>query len=302
MPIKLRSKKLSSRKAPVEPQVDEKDYEEESFEDSISSEDFLMTGDQAETYAKQQAAERAREVREFFITKKELAASPTGNVEVRTHLCINYAEVSDSGDFHNIVATPCVTIPAGGGRFKTFTSPENGDCAFRAAGLQPYLKPLFIIMDHRPFKSKDGKKTYKDNIRAWRPGTGQIGQMRQAIRNLAENLGLDPDDPDTFRSLDVRDHVCKITKLGAGKRSTWSIDFLVAKTPLTKEQKEGIAKWFGLDVEKGQVKVTRKIYMDKMRRILAPDDKYLISKGGTYTPPNSNHASSSTEEVEEPPY
>ena len=304
MPIKLKSKfstKKPLRKAPVEPKYEDPVDEDEGL--GVSSDDFLLTGDKAESYARQQAAQRAREVREFFITKKELAASPTGNVEVRTHLCINYAETSSSGDFYNIVATPSVVIPAGSGRFNTFTSPENGDCAFRAAGLNPYLKPLFVIMDHRSVKSKDGKKTYKDNVRAWRPGTGQIGQMRQAIRNLAENLGFDPDDSSTYDQIDVRDHICKITKLGAGKRSTWSIDFLVAKTPLTEEQKKNIARWFGLEVDKGQTTVTRKIYMDKMRQILAPDDRYLISKGGKYIPPNNNASSSYEQDTtEEPPY
>lgn len=303
MPIKLRRKSATTAKAPMRPQVRQPEPDDSDDDDlGVSADDFLMTGNQAETYAKNQQAERAREVKEFFITKKEIAASPNGNVEVRSRLCINYAEVSASGDFHNIIATPCVTIPVGGGRFKTYTSPENGDCAFRAAGLTPYLKPLFVLMDHRSFKSKEGK-VYKDNVRAWRPGTGQIGQMRQAIRNLAENLGLNPDDPESYKRVDVRDHVCKVTKLSAGKRSSWSIDFLVAKTPLTTQQKEYIAKWFGLDPEKDGTTVTRKTYMGKMRSILAPDERYLISKGGKYVPTNSNASAAVVDsQEEEPPY
>lgn len=271
--------------------------EAEDPDDIADAEDFMMGDGQAAKRIQEQEEARANRVREFYVRKADVDASPTGNVECRVHCLVNYAE-RDGENYINIVSAPRVQIPQERG-FRIFTSPDNGDCAFREAGLNPGIRPCFIIQDHRQFKARDGR-TFQDDIKQFNPPGKCIAMMKAAIRDLCENLDVDPDDPDEVNEyVDVRDHVLKITKLGSGRGSGWSFSFVVKPCPPTEEQLKRIANFFGKPEDDPYP--DRKEYIAKMKKILSPDPKYLLSKGGKYVKPTrpatDPNAGGSDEEV-----
>lgn len=249
---------LPRRQPPAPPSKIMQPSEEETASSDVddSTPDYLLSGDDAKKRV-QDSAQPKNFLREFFITANEVKAG-NGQAEVRVHLCANYADKKYQ------VAVPRCTIKDGK-LFRSYTSVQ-GDCALAAAGVAVSVRPVFVVMDHRQFTRKDNS-TGKDDIKFWIPQPSHLGLMTTAIKNLAESLGEEPEN------INVMDYVLKITKVGEGRRSTWAFNFIAKKMPLNPVQKAAVDKFF----EKG--------YRQTLSKYLAPDPKYMISKGGSYVKP-----------------
>ena len=151
---------------PRKPELAEEPTSEPQDEDFVDADDYMMSDSTAEKRVKEQEERQSNRVREFYVRKAEVEASANGTVECRTHTVVNLA-YRDGDNFPNLIAAPRVQIPQGKG-FQIYTSPDNGDCAFREAGLNPGIRPCILILDHRQFKTRDGR-VFKDDIKQFNP-------------------------------------------------------------------------------------------------------------------------------------
>lgn len=287
-----RSRRAPPRQPNLAPESEDAPEPYEADDDTpFEDASWLMSDSQAEKRVKEQEERQANRVREFYVSSRDVQESANGSVEVRTHTVVNLAK-REGDNYINVISAPRVQIPEGKG-FRIYTSPDNGDCAFREAGMNPGIRPCFLILDHRKYITRDGRR-FQDDIKQFNPAGKCIAMMKAAIRDLCENLDVDPDDPEAVnKNVDTRDHVLKITKLGTGKGSGWSLSFVTKKAPLTEEHTKKIKNFFGTDDMP-----SRKEYLAKMRKILAPDPKYLISRGGKYVKPTTDkNAGGSDDEV-----
>jgi hypothetical protein len=178
------------------------------------------------------------------------------------------------------VAVPRVTIPAGQGRFDSFTSP-GADCAIAAAGVGVAICPVFVLVDHRQFSKKDGSK-HTDSVKLWIPRPGISGLMKTAIETLCEDLECDADE------VDLRNYELRITKTGTGRGSNWALNFFSRnEKPWQAAWNDPLMKFMGIDHLP-----TTADYRAFMAKILAPNPKYMISRGGVYHKPVSNDSQS----------
>lgn len=230
--------------------------------DDTPDESYLAFGQQAQERIKVgQEANAPRGYREFFVTKAEVAAAKTkGEVPtVRVHFVRNYAKLEEN------VSVPCCTIMVQG-RPTRYTS-AGDDCALAAAGVPVSIRPAYLLIDHRVYTKQDQTKG-TDDLKLWIPPPNIMGIMQNAIKNLAENLGVDQSQ------VDITKHEAKLSKIGEGRSTTWAIDFVIQPRALSKTAVENITKAFGTD----GVRKT-------LAKWLAPNPRYRISKGGTYVMP-----------------
>jgi len=226
---------------------------------------YLSFGDEASKRVTeyQQHASRPR-AREFFITTKEVTAGG-GQATMRVHFAVNYADKR----FH--IAVPRVTIPgATPGTYDSFTCP-GPDCAIAATGIMPSIRPVYILVDHRTYATKEGKPG-GDDVKLWIPQPSILGLVDTCINDLCETLGIDR------TALDLTRYEGKITKVGVGRRSAWSVSIIAKEKPLSKESLDRINKFFGAEGRQ----FTFADYRKQMQSLLAPDPRYMISKGGSY--------------------
>ncbi len=235
----------------------------------MPSDDMLSFGEDADQRIKnyQESAGRPRTL-EFFITKKEVSAGG-GKASARVHLAFNYADKKYK------VSAPFVTIKTAGG-FDTFPSPGE-DCAIAQAGVNPSVKPIYILVDHRSYVDKEGNQR-SDLVKKWIPAAGIASLMEDAIENLCENLGEDRSN------IDLRNYELSITKSGTGRQTSWSLAFIVKKKAMTSDHVERIGKFFGN--EEGEYPDYAQ-YVAFLKKMLQPDPRYMISKGGKYVKPAS---------------
>lgn len=280
---------LPKRKAtpPTRPQHKPEPVEDDLPDaDSYTEEasDWMTTGKDADKrindYQKQVNRPRARE---FFITQKEVAAA-NGRASVRVHFAVNYANPIYR------IAVPRITIKEGQ-NFNSYTSPP-GDCALAAGGLRPSVRPVYLLIDHRTYSKQDGSKG-GDDVRLWIPMPSVQGLVDQAIEDLCETIGEERAD------IDLTQYEAKITKAGTGRRSTWAISFVGKARPLPSDIQEKIGRFF--KNEDGSLP-SHAQYVKHMREVLAPDPRFLLSKGAKpyvqqVTPSNAGAA-----DEEEPPY
>lgn len=245
-----------------EPGVEDQEPSNEQVSDPGS--DFLFTGSAAKARVAQ-SAEGFSGAREFFITTKELEAARaktgTASVTVNIHFC------KDVSKPEHYICVPRVGAKEGP-NFRSYTAAGGGsDCAICAAtGKQPSMCPVFVILDHRTFKRQDGS-VGGNEVKLWIPRPAMAGIFTQAVKTLAENLGCTPDQ------VDVTQHVAQITKVGTGRSSTMTINFLVKRNPMSNADVNTFNKVF------------KDGYMETLRKWLAPNPRYMISKGGTYIAP-----------------
>ena len=240
-------------------------YEDTSAPDADeivnSASDWMTTGEDADKrindYQKEVSKPRARE---FFITTKEVNDAQ-GRATVRAHFALNYADP----DYR--IAVPRITIKEGG-NFNSYTSPP-GDCALAAGGQRPSVRPVYLLIDHRTYTTRDGKEG-GDDVRLWIPMPSVQGLVDQAIDDLCETLGKERD------TLNLTEYEAKITKAGTGRRSTWAVSFIARSKPLPMAVQEKIGKFFRN--ESGKLP-TMSQYKTHMREVLAPDPRYLLSRG-----------------------
>jgi hypothetical protein len=229
----------------------------------------------------QQHASRPR-TREFFITTKEVTAG-NGQATIRVHFAVNYADKR----FH--IAVPRVTIPSvNAGQFDSYTSP-GADCAIAAAGITPSIRPVYVLVDHRQYTTKEGKPG-ADDVKLWIPQPSILGMVDNAINDLAEVIGCDRS------KLNLIKYEAKITKIGTGRRSAWNVSFVPKEKFMAPDTLDKINKFFGAE---GRA-FTYDDYRKRMTAILAPDPKYMISKGGSYVKKAAPVASG--DGGDEPPY
>lgn len=229
------------------------------------AESYMSFGDDAgkRVTEYQQHASRPR-TREFFITTKEVTAG-NGQATIRVHFAVNYADKR----FH--IAVPRVTIPSvHAGQFDSFTSP-GADCAIAAAGITPSIRPVYVLVDHRQYVTKEGKPG-ADDVKLWIPQPSILGLVDNAINDLAEVVGCERS------KLNLLKYEAKITKVGTGRRSAWNVSIVPKEKSMAPDTLDKINKFFGAE---GRA-FTYDDYRKRMTAILAPDPKYMISKGGTY--------------------
>jgi hypothetical protein len=275
MPIPPRRPTPASAKPPPA-RVPTEDELQEAEEDVP---DYLMTGGKAETAVKESAQARGSAGFEFFITTKEMdAAKKRGEngVTVRVHFIRNYADTEEK------VSVPRCTIKENG-RFASYTSPGN-DCALAAAGVNVSIRPVYLLVDHRSYKRQDGSVS-KDQVKFWIPSPPLMAIMDAAIANLCENTGEDP------KTIDIRKYEAKITKIGEGRNTAWSIDFVVRPTGLSQEAIENVKKFYG-DLS----------YRQKLGKLLAPNPRYMLSRGGSYVKPSNVPQGGGAADGDEPPF
>jgi hypothetical protein len=142
-----------------------------------------------------------------------------------------------------------------------------------------------VLIDHRSYSRKDGTVS-TDEVKLWVPAPTMLGIMQNAIRNLAENLQCEPS------AVDITKYEAKISKMGEGRSTTWAINFSLAPRALSKVAVDAIAKTFG---ERG--------YKQTMMMWLAPNPKFLISRGGSYVMPRKGQSAGPTPASDdEPPF
>jgi hypothetical protein len=256
------------------------DDQQEGAADGSPDESYLSFGGQAKEHVKTyQEANAFRGYREFFITKTEMQKAKEKNeqgVTARVHFIRNYANPKET------VAVPRCTIMLNG-RPTSFTSAGN-DCALAAAGVPVSMRPVYLLIDHRQYKKQDNTVAC-DDLKLFIPPPAVMGIMENAVKNLAENLGVDPSQ------VDITKHEAKLTKVASGRSTTWAIDFVIAPKALSKTATDNIAKAFG---ELG--------YQKTLLKWMAPNPKYRISKGGTYRLPPKQGSAHGSEDDESPPY
>lgn len=243
-------------------------------------EGFLNFGTQAQQAVhNSQEANQFRGYREFFITKGEVedaAKRGEAGCTVRAHFVRNYANANE-----NVSVGRC-SISVGQNRSESYTS-AGSDCALAAAGVPVSVRPVYVLVDHRVYQKKDGTKG-TDDVKLWIPPPNILSVMENAIKNLCENTGIDR------LAIDITKYEAKITKIGVGTKTTWAIDFMVKPVPLSKAAQDSIAK----TLEKG--------YKATMAKWLAPNPKYMISRGGTYVRPPKHSGSFADAGSESVPY
>ena len=253
-------------KRPVRPPPEVSDDEDTSFADAISF------GENAEEQIEQyQQRVALGNVLEFFFTKDEIKRNK-GRASAEVHFLRNYA------DKRNMVSVPRVTIMENG-RPRSYTSPGN-DCAIASAGVNVAVRPVYFLMDHRVFERQSGEEG-TDQIKMFIPASSMQGLITTAIEQLADAVEVDVSD------LDITRYRATITKVGTGRKSSWSISFLPREKPLTSEQKKAVAEFF------------QPSYKEKVRQVLAPDPRYMLSKGGRYVKPSRDAVE---ENEDEPPF
>lgn len=224
---------------------------------------FLAFGDRSqEQVANYREQVSTPFVREFFISSKEIAASPDDKVTARVHLLFDYTqkEWNASAPFINLMD---------GIKPKLILSPGGGDCALQAGGMSPSIRPIYFLMDHRTFKTKDGK-VGTDGVKVWIPASNVAGLLGTAIADLRENLGTKDED-----DLDITGYELKVTKTGVGRKSSWALAFTARRKPLVPVQKEAVSKYFGVE---GNLSIGD--YRRYLGKIIRPNPQYLLSKNG----------------------
>lgn len=281
-PRKIPATVAAPRQPPAQPTQPE-EVDPSAAADGSPDESYLNYGNAAKQAVKtSQEANAYRGYREFFITKKDMAAAQQkgeAGVTVRVHFIRNYANPNEN------VSVPRVTIKTQQG-FDSFTSPAD-DCALAAAGCNVSIRPVYLLIDHRTYAKKDNT-TGTDDLKLFIPPPNFMGIMENAIKNLAENLGVDPS------AVDVTKHEAKLSKISSGRSTTWAIDFVIQPKGLSKIAVDNIAKAFGTDG-----------YRKTLAKWLAPNPKYMISRGGRYTLPPKNPqqpGQAADHANEEPPY
>lgn len=250
-----------------DPVTDTEEHDETSAPVSEGSDDtdptsYLSYGSDADKKIEADANSPKNSFWEFFITKDELKKSK--NVcAVDVTFAFNYA------DPQYAIAVPRVTVREGG-NFRQVTSAGN-DCAVAAAGVQPSLKPAWLLIDHRTYVNKQGEKV-TNRAKVWLPPGSLIGLMKSALGVLASELGCDPS------SIDIRKHRCVLTKSATGKKTSWSIQFRVKEREF--EYEEVVSSFMKMDHYPSLQE-----YRRFMGKLLAPNPRYMISKGGKYTKP-----------------
>ena len=232
-------------------------------EDDGGDSGFLAFGDRSQEQVAQYREQVSTPfVREFFISGKEIAASSDDKVTARVHLLFDYTQKdwNASAPFINLME---------GNRPKLMLSPGNGDCALQAGGLNPSVRPIYFLMDHRTFKTKDGK-TGTDGIKIWIPASNVAGLLGTAVADLRENLGVEEED-----DLDITEYELKITKTGVGRKSSWALAFTARHKPLDQDQKDAVIKYFGFA---GFPRLQE--YRQYLGKIIRPNPQYLLSKNG----------------------
>jgi hypothetical protein len=94
--------------------------------------------------------------------------------------------------------------------------------------------------------------------------------------------------------VDITKYPAKITLTGTGTKSQWIIDFIVKPQQLSQEAINNIHKFCDGNGDAG--------YKAKLHKILAPDPRFLISKGGTYVKPVKYDTQAAADGGDEPPY
>lgn len=241
---------------------------------------FMTFGGQAKAQAR--ASAEPSFVPEFFITKAEVAAAKAKGepgVTVRVHFMRNYAKEAEN------IVVPRVSVMEAG-NWKSYTS-AGDDCAIVQAGVRPQMKPVYVLADHRMILDKQTNQKVCDRIRLFIAPSIFVGLMDSAVKNLAENLGVDPS------TIDITKYEARLTKIGEGRSSSWSLDFAVQPKALSQTALNNYAKTF------------KDGYIETLTKWLAPSDRYLISKGGRYIKParNANDAAQGGGDGgDEPPY
>lgn len=242
--------------------------------------DWLATGsgvDEAVTKARQNARPK---VREFFFVKDEMNAttdSSTGKAKKKgtatalVHFAVNYA------DLEYKVAIPRLSIKENG-KYKGYTS-IGGDCAIQqATGQTASLRPVYFLIDHRSFEHEGTE--YTDMIKTWIPASTMMELLDVAIDNLAEAVQLERED------LDITLYPAKITKSGFGRKTAWSVSFIPREEQCSDDAWDrSLNFFFGQDEVKANnpEEIPADVHAAKVRKLLSPDPRYMISKGGKYT-------------------
>lgn len=253
---------VAPRPPPAQP-TEPEEVDPSAADDGSPDESYLNYGASAKQAVKNsQEANAFRGYREFFITKKDMAAAAQKGeqgVTVRVHFIRNYANPLEN------VSVPRVTLKTQTG-FDSFTSP-SADCALAAAGCPVSIRPVYLLIDHRVYQKKDNT-TGSDDLKLFIPPPNFMGIMENGIKNLAENLGVDP------AAVDITKHEAKLSKIASGRNTTWAVDFVIQPKALSKVAVDNIAKGFGTDG-----------YKKTLAKWLAPNPKYMISRGGHYVMP-----------------
>ena len=254
----LRRKVAPPKKAP-KPQPEETEDLHDDTEDDAG---YLAFGEKADEQIAQYREQVATPfVREFFISSKEIAASDDDMVTVRTHLLFDYTQKAWNS------SAPFITVMENN-RPVLCLSPGD-DCALQAGGLSPSIRPIYVLMDHRKFKTKQGA-TGSDNVKVWIPPSGVTALLSAAVLDLKDNLGLDAED-----HVDISRYELKITKSGTGRKSTWALAFTAREKPLTDEQLETACEFFKTETLP-DVPTVRKT----LGSMFKPNPKYLLSRNG----------------------
>ena len=281
MPSLPPRKAVPPRQPPAQPTGPE-EVDSSAADDGSPDESYLNYGASAKQAVKNsQEANAFRGYREFFITKKDMAAAAQKGeqgVTVRVHFIRNYANPQEN------VSVPRCTIKTANS-FDSYTSP-GADCALAAAGVPVSIRPVYLLIDHRTYAKKDNT-TGCDDLKLFIPPPNFMGIMENAIKNLAENLGVDPS------AVDITRHEAKLSKIASGRNTTWAVDFVIQPKALSKVAVDNIAKGFGTDG-----------YKKTLAKWLAPNPKYMISRGGHYTAPPRQAAQGQVADHgnEHPPY
>lgn len=281
-PRKIPATVQAPRQPPVQPTQPEEVDPAAAAEDGSPDESYLNYGQTAKQAVKNsQEANAYRGYREFFITKKDMTAAAQkgeAGVTVRVHFIRNYANPNEN------VSVPRCTIKTQQG-FDSYTSPGD-DCALAAAGVNVSIRPVYLMIDHRTYTKRDNT-TGTDDLKLFIPPPNFMGIMENAIKNLAENLGVDPS------AVDITKHEAKLSKIASGRSTTWAVDFVIQPKGLSKIAMENMAKAFGTEG-----------YKKTLAKWLAPNPKFMISRGGRYTMPPRQPAQGTAADHgnEEPPY
>jgi len=254
--------------------------------DAPADDDWLSTGADVDKAVKEAKASSRPRVNEFFFVKGEQEGvvdqhtgrkKAEGSASAYVHFAVNYADEA----YKTVI--PRITIKENG-RYNSYTSP-GPDCAIRqATGQNPSLRPVYLLVDHRSYTSQEGK-TYVDTVKTWIPAASVMDLVDLAIDNLADALSMDRDD------LDITQYKAKVTKSGYKRKSVWSISFVPKEEEYSDEAWERVGMFFlgkdEFDADPDLDEITPDMHAQKVRKLLAPDPRYMLSKGGSYTVPNA---------------
>lgn len=267
MPIPPRRLPVRRPAPETEPETDQETEAEVDTDTPAEEADtsYLSTGSDAKKRVKdyQEHVSRPR-ARELFITQAEIEAGE-GSCTVPAHFCVNYA------DEQWAVSAPFITLREGT-KFNRYLSPGNGDCALQAGGLQPSIRPVYLVIDHRKYKKQDGTMG-GDDVRLWVPPAGTIGLLESAVNMLRDNLGVSG-------PLDITNYELRITKSGKGRKTTWAVAFLAREKPMAGPWRAAINKFILGEKLAKERKFTLEDYRRFLAKLLAPDPRWLLSKNG----------------------